>query len=191
MKLNKKDVELFFKLSGALLFYTNQKYPVTINLKKSVFKEIPPADVKSLYERLSSHTELIDSFVDENPFSFTQEELEIVKSWNNLVKGKFLIMFYLRDYTAFMSVSNKQKVYGVISLQDKIRDVIPPSLPHYVETILLPFRGKIIYCGYIYGYDVLIDENLKRSLKERYHKAIRKFGIITSLDESTSEGIKK
>ncbi|MGP8320509.1 MAG: hypothetical protein ACT6FD_06950, partial [Methanosarcinaceae archaeon] len=174
MKLNEEDVELFFKLSGALLFYTNQKYPVTKNLKEPMFKDIPPADIKSLYERLSSHTELIDSFVDENPFSFTQEELEIIKSWNNLVKGKFMIMFYLRDYTAFMSISNKQKVYGVISLQDKIRDVIPPSLPHYVETILLPFRGKIIYCGYIYGYDVRIDENLKRSLKEWYHKARRK-----------------
>lgn len=191
MKLNEEDVELFFKLSGALLFYTNQKYPVTKNLKEPMFKDIPPADIKSLYERLSSHTELIDSFVDENPFSFTQEELEIIKSWNNLVKGKFMIMFYLRDYTAFMSISNKQKVYGVISLQDKIRDVIPPSLPHYVETILLPFRGKIIYCGYIYGYDVRIDENLKRSLKEWYHKARRKFGIITSLDESTSEGTRK
>ncbi|HJH30670.1 MAG TPA: hypothetical protein C5S50_00390 [Methanosarcinaceae archaeon] len=191
MKLNEEDVELFFKLSGALLFYTNQKYPVTKNLKEPVFKDIPPADIKSLYERLSSHTELIDYFVDENPFSFTQEELEIVKSWNNLVKGKFMIMFYLRDYTAFMSVSNKQKVYGVISLQDKIRDVIPPSLPQYVETILLPFRGKIIYCGYIYGYDVRIDENLKRILKEWYHQARRKFGIITSLDESTSERTRK
>lgn len=191
MKLNKEDMELFFKLSGALLFYTNQKYPVTKNMKEPVFKDIPPADVKSLYETLLSHTELIDSFVDENPFSFTQEELEIVKSWNNLVKGKFLIMAYLRDYTAFMSVPNKQKVYGVISLKDKIRDVIPPSLPHYVETILLPFRGKIIYCGYIYGYDVRIDENLKQSLMREYHKVRRKFGVITFLDGATSEGVRK
>jgi len=191
MKLNEEDVELFYKLSGALLFHTNQKYPVTKNLKEPVFTDIPPADIKSLYERLLFHIELIDSFVDENPFSFTQEELEIMKSWNNLVAGKFLIMFYLRDYTTFLKVSNKQNVYGVISLQDNIRDVIPPSLPHYVETILLPFRGKIIYCGYIYGYNVRIDENLKRSLQGEYHKARRKFGIITSLDESTSEGRKK
>ena len=191
MKLNEEDVELFYKLSGALLFYTNQKYPVTKNLKEPVFKNIPPADIKSLYERLSAHTELIDSFVYENPFSFTQDELDIIKSWNNLIKGDFWILAYLSDYTTFLTVSNKRRVYGVIGLQDKIRDVIPPSLPHYVETILLPFRGKIVYCGYIYGYDVRIDENVKLSLKGEYQKARRKFGIITSLDESTSEGTRK
>ena len=191
MKLNEEDVKLFYKLSGALLLYTNQKYPVTKNLKEPVFKNAPPADIKNLYERLSAHTELIDSFVDENPFSFTQEELEIIKSWNNLVKDNFWIVAYLRDHTTFLTVSNKRKVYGVIGLQDNIRDVIPPSLPQYVTTILLPFCGKIIYCGYIYGYGGRIDENLKHSLKKEYHKARRKFGIITSLDEYTSEGIKK
>lgn len=191
MKLNEEEVNLFYKMSGALLFYTNQKYPVIKELKEPTFENIPPVHIKSLYEKLSSHTELIDSFVDENPFSFTQEELEIIKSWNNLVKGKFWIMAYLKNHTTFLTVSNKQKVYGVISLQDKIRDVIPPSLPQYVETILLPFRGKIIYCGYIYGYDVRIDENLKLSLKGEYQKARRKFGIITSLDESTPEGTRK
>ena len=191
MKLSKEEVNLFYKMSGALLFYINQKYPVIKELKKPTFENIPPVHIKSLYEKLSFHTELIDSFVDENPFSFTQEELEIIKSWNNLVKDKFWIMAYLRDHTTFLTVSNNQKVYGVISLQDRIRDVIPPSLPQYVETILLPFHGKIIYCGYIYGYNIRIDENLKQSLKEDYQKARRKFGIITSLDESTSEGMKK
>ncbi len=191
MKLNEEEVNLFYKMSGALLFYINQKYPVIKELKEPVFKNAPPADIKSLYERLSSHTELIDYFVDENPFSFTQEELEIIKSWNNLVKGDFWILAYLRDHTTFLTVSNKRKVYGVIGLQDNIRDVIPPSLPHYVETILLPFRGKIVYCGYIYGHNVRIDENVKLSLKGEYQKVRRKFGIITSLDESTSEGTRK
>ena len=191
MKLNEEEVDLFFKLSGALLFYTNQKYPVVKELKEPTFEGIPPIHIKSLYEKLSSHIDLIDCFVVENPFSFTQEELWIIKSWNNLIKDKFWIMAYLRDHTTFLKASNKQKIYGVISLQDRIRDVIPPSLPQYVETILLPFREKIIYCGYIYGYEVQIDENLKQSLKEDYQKARRKFGIITSLDESTSQGMKK
>jgi len=189
MKLSKEDLDLFYKMSGALLFYTNQKYPVVKNLKKPTFEDIPPIHIKDLYERLSSHTELINSFVDENPFNFTHKELKIIKSWNNLVKGKFFIMAYLRDYTAFLSFSNKKRVYGVISLQDKIGNVIPSSLPQYVETILMPFREKIIYCGYIYGYEVQIDENLKQSLMREYHKTRRKFGVITSLDEPAAAGV--
>jgi len=159
-------------------------------MKEPNFKNMPPVDIKNLFERFISHTELIDSFVDENPFGFTKEELEIIKSWKHFVSGNFLAMAYLRDYTIFWMISGEQKVYGVLGLYDKIRDVIPRSLPQYVETILLPFRGKIIYCGFINGYNVQIDRNLKRSLQEEYEKIKRKSGIITSLDDA-SGGIRK
>ena len=191
MKLSTEDVKLFYKINWALLFYVNQKYPVIKNLKEPMFKDMPPLNIISLYKNLISHIELNDSFVSENTFNFTQEELEIIKSWKNYIKSKFLIMAYLRNYTVFMTVSSEQKVYGVLGLSDRIRDVIPPFIPQYVETILLPFRGKIIYCGYIYSYNVRIDENLRRSIQEEYQKARRKFGVITSLDEHASGGIRK
>jgi hypothetical protein len=191
MKLSKEEVALFYKLNWALLFYTNQNYPIIKNLKEPMLKNIPPVYIINLYKMLLSHIELIDSFVNENPFTFTQEELEIIKSWNNFIKCNFLIMAYLRDYTVFMTISSEQKVYGVLGLSDRIRDVIPPFIPQYVETILLPFRGKIVYCGYIYSYNVRIDENLKRSIQEEDQKARKKFGVITSLDESSSGGIRK
>lgn len=191
MKLSNEEVALFYKLNWALLFYTNQKHPVIKNLKEPMFKNIPPVEIISLYKMLLSHIKLIDSFVDENSFSFTEEELEIIKSWKNFIKSNFLIMAYLRDYTVFMTVSSEQKVYGVLGLYDKIRDVIPPFMPQYVETIILPFRGKIIYCGYIYSYNVRIDENLRRSIQEEYQKARKNFGIITSLDKYASGGIRK
>jgi hypothetical protein len=156
-----------------------------------MFKNIPPVEIISLYKMLLSHIELIDSFVDENSFSFTQEELEIIKSWKNFIKSNFLIMAYMRDYTVFMTVSREQKVYGVLGLYDKIRDVIPPFIPQYVDTILLPFRGKIVYCGYIYSYNIRIDENLRRDIQEEYQKARKKFDVITSLDKSASGGTRK
>ncbi|MCJ7624963.1 MAG: hypothetical protein MUO76_15790 [Anaerolineaceae bacterium] len=191
MKLNKEDVNLFYKLMEPLLFYTNQKYPVIKELKEPTLKNRPPAEIVGLYDKLFSHPELIDSFVDENPLSFIQEELEIIKSWKNFIKGNFLIMVYLRDYTAFMSVGSQQKVYGVFGLYDKIRDVTLPFVPQFVDTILLPFKGKIVYCGYIHAQNVHIGENLKRSLMEEYYKARRKFGVITSLDELTAAGVRK
>ncbi|NJD54712.1 MAG: hypothetical protein FIB07_17870 [Candidatus Methanoperedens sp.] len=191
MKLSKEEANLFYKLIWALLFYTNQKYPVIKELKEPMLKDRPPTEIVGLNEKLFSHPELIDSFVDENPFSFTLEELEIIKSWKNFIKSNFLIMAYLRAYTVFLKISGEQKVYGVLGLHDKIRDVIPPFLPQYVETILMPFRGKIIYCGYIHTHNVRIGENLRRGVQKEYQKAKSKFGIITSLDQGTSEGIRK
>lgn len=191
MKLSKEDANLFYRLMWALMFYTNQKYPVIKELKEPMFKNRPPAEIIGLNEKLFSHPELIDSFADENPFSFTQEELEIIKSWKNFIKSNFLIMAYLKAYTVFLTITREQKVYGVLGLHDKIQDVIPPFVPQYVETILLPFRGKIIYCGFIHTHNVRIGENLRRGIQEEYQKARRKFGIITSLDEYTSGGIRK
>jgi hypothetical protein len=185
MKLNSDDVKLFYKLNWALLFYTNQKYPVIKNLKEPDFKNKPPADIKNLFEKLISHRELIDSFVYQNPFNFTEEELEIIKSWKNYVKSDFWVMAYLRDYTVFWKNSGEQKVYGVLGLQDNIRNVIPRALPQYVETIFLPFRGKIIYCGFINGYNVQIEGNLQIGLQEEYKKARRQHNIITSLDDAS------
>lgn len=191
MKLSTEDVKLFYKINWALLFYVNQKYPVIKNLKEPMFKDMHPLNIISLYKNLISHIELIDSFVSENTFNFTQEELDIIKSWKNYIKSKFLIMAYLRDYTVFMTVSSEQKVYGVLGLSDRIRDVIPPFIPQYVDTILLPFRRKIVYCGYIYSYNVRIDDNLRRDIQEEYQKARKKFDVITSLDKHASGGIRK
>src|SRR5665648_839105 len=111
MKLSEEDVDLFCKLSGAIVFYTKKKYPVIKDLKKPTFESIPPIQIKKSYDLLSAHIELIDSLVDENPFSFTDEELNVLKSWNNLISGKFLIMFHLKDFTTFVDVSNLSLIH--------------------------------------------------------------------------------
>jgi hypothetical protein len=102
------------------------------------------------------------------------------------VKSTFLIMAYMRAYTVFLTVTGEQKVYGVLGLHSNIREIIPSFVPQYVETILMPFRGKIIYCGYIHSHNVRLGENLRRGIQDEYQKARRKFGIITSLDEHAS-----
>lgn len=186
MKLSTEEANLFFQLMWALLFYINQKYPVIKELKEPMFKNIPQTEIVSLHEKLFSHPELIDSFVAENPFNFTLKELDIIKSWKNFIKSTFLIMAYMRAYTVFLTVTGEQKVYGVLGLHGNIREIIPPFVPQYVETILMPYRGKIIYCGYIHSHNVRLGENLRRGIQDEYQKARRKFGIITSLDEHAS-----
>ncbi len=54
-------------------------------------------------------------------------------------------------------------------------------------TILLPFRGKVTYCGQINSYRIYIGANMRRGIQDDYQKAKSRFGIITSLDEPVAE----
>lgn len=186
MRLLKEDVDLFYKLNWSLLFYVNQKHPVIKELKEPLFKHEDPNLVFKLQEKLYSHPEIIDSFVAENPFKFSEEELAIVKSWKNFVKDKFLIVAYLKDYTVFLTTGKDQKAYGVLGLYDEIEHVMPPLIPIFADTILLPFKGKIIYCGFISAFNIHIGGNMRRGIQAEYQKVKSMYGLITSLNEPVS-----
>lgn len=186
MRLAKEDVELFYKLHWTLLFYTNQKYPVIEGLSLPNLEGQNMEDIAKLDEKLYSHLELIDSFINENPFNLNQEEITIIKSWKNFVRDKFFILSHQKEYTIFLNSDKELKAYGVLGLYDEIEDIIPFE-PCMVETTLLPFKGKIIYSGILRSFSISFGGGMKRTLNRDYQKAKSKFGVITSLDESITE----
>lgn len=140
MRLSKEDADLFYKLNWSLLFYVNKKF---------------------------SNPELIDSFISENPFNFNQEELEIIESWKNFVKGDFFIVTHLKNYSVLLK-QDEPKAYGVVGLIDEIEDIIDPYLP---------FQPHNIRFG----------SGIKKGIQAEYQAAKSKFGIILSLDAPISE----
>lgn len=189
MILKKEEAELFYKLNWALLFYVNQKYKIIPNLNSPNFQGQNMEDVDKLSDKWYSHPEIIGSFINENPFNFNQEELKIIKSWKNAVRDDFFILSHLKDYTIFLRSGEKEdkpKTYAVIGLYTEIKDIIPFE-PYYVKTMILPFKGKIVYHGALNGYSINFGGGFKGTLKRDYQKAINKFGLILSLEESISE----
>lgn len=182
MKLKREDTDLFYRLHWSLLFYVNQKYSIIKDLKEPILMDENPKKVVELNEILYSNMEHIDSFVLENPFNFNNEELDIIKGWKNHLKGKFMIVAHLKKYSVFMTTDEERMVYGVLGLYDEIEDIVPLFIPSYVNTVLLPFKGQIIYHGSIMSYNINIVGNMKRGIQAEYQQAKRKFGIITSLD---------
>ena len=66
--------------------------------------------------------------------------------------GKFYVFRYLKKYTVFLtSGGSPNKAYGVLGLADPMEQVIGPYLPRLITTVLLPFKGRIIYDGLISG----------------------------------------
>lgn len=187
MNLNEEDVKLFYKIDWALLFYANQKYGVVKGVSKPDFKGTDVSEIYKLKERIFSKPEIIESFCAENPANLNEEELAIVRGWKNFVSGDFFIYDHADDYSIFLEPGDKPKAYGVVGIMSPIQEVVGPMLPTLVKTVLLPFKGRIIYDGVISSTRIIFGGGMKRTVKEDYLRAKAEHGIITSLDGSAVE----
>ena len=53
-----------------------------------------------------------------------------------------------------------------------------------VQTVLLPFEGRIVYDGLMTGYNISFGPGIRRSLKESFEDAKTRQGIVTALPMS-------
>jgi hypothetical protein len=157
MRLPPEDVELFYQLYYPLLCYVNRKLALIKGINSPEdFKKFPIKEINRLRERLYRQPDLIESFIEENPFNFSATELEIINSWTNFVKGTFVIFRCVKDYAIFLDTEEPPKAYEVLSLKSTFQEMVGPSLPVMVEAVLLPFNGRIIYDGVFLSYQSLL-----------------------------------
>lgn len=188
MKLPEQDVELFYKLYHPLLVYVNKKFELVKEIKSpDDFKKVDIKEINKMRENLYKHPELIESFVIENPMKFSPDELEIIKSWKNFVKGTFFVFRYLKNHTVFLDENDPPKAYGVVALISSFEEMLGPYLPIMINAVLLPFKDKIIYDSIFAPHRISFGGGFRRSMNESYHEAKAKFGIITSLPFSPEE----
>jgi hypothetical protein len=191
MKLSEQDARLFFELTWALQFYTNQKLNILSDVESlEEYESLNQDEQFNVREALYENIELIDDFVKENPFDFDDEKLEIIKSWKDFVRGNFYIERYLKKYTIF--IGEDGKVYGVLGLSNALEEMIHPShLPLFIRAVLLPFKGKIIYDGLFQSYNIHFGRGISSDLKEQYMAAKQNNKIIVSLDPKIQKAKKQ
>lgn len=182
MTLPKRDVDRFFKLYHGLLFYANKKYNIIKSLKKpdDIFGA-PFSDILELKEKLYADPEMIDTFVKENPMGFSSQDLDIIRSWKNFVKGKFMIMNYKKNSTIFLELTDPPKAYGVLGLNSSFQEMLGPNLPVSAELTLLPYEDKITYDGTLLSNRVIFGPHVRRDFKLLLNQAKGLYGIITQL----------
>src|SRR5258708_7117376 len=105
MLLEPQDVELFFKLYLALMFFVNQRLQVIPDALASpnAFGALSPEVCLKVRDAFLDHTDLLQSFVEENPAHLSDDELALVRSWQHLVHGKFYVFRELKKHTVFLS----------------------------------------------------------------------------------------
>lgn len=182
MKLPKKDLELFYRLHPSLLLYTNQRLKKVSDVSTlEDFLELSIEEKVKIRNGLCNHLELLDSFIVENPFNFSPEELEIVAGWKHLVRGTFYLLHYLKKYAVLLEDKREPRVYGVVALTNTFEEILGPRLPIMLETVLLPFKGQITYDGFMNLYSISFGKGIRTDLEDAYQESKSKFGIITSI----------
>lgn len=183
MRTPVEDAELFFGLHHALMFFVDQRLKVIEEPPASVvqYALLPPEIRYEVHEAFLENPELIDAFVKENPFHLDEPELEIIGSWKHFVAGRFCVLRYLKNYAVFLSATEPPVAYGVADLLAPFEMLIGPRLPQVVETVLLPFKGRIVHDGMIQVANISFGGGAKRGLNEDYKEAKAREGIITTL----------
>jgi hypothetical protein len=183
MLLDPPDLELCFRLHRTLMFFVNQRLKVLPDdlASPEEFAALAPEVRLQVRDALLDHTDLIQSFVDENPARLPEDELAIVRSWQHLVAGKFYLFRELKQYTVFLSTDEPPVAYGVLALSQPFEELVGPYLPVLVETVLLPFKDRIVYDGLLNAYRISFGPGIRRSLDQNYKEARARHGVVTSL----------
>jgi len=182
MKLSEADSDLFFKLMWRLQIHVNRKRGLIPGVGSvEEYAKLPQSEVAKVRNALWDDPGQIDAYIAENPDGLPAEELAIVGKWKRFVSGAFYITRFLKKHTVFLSEGGK--VYAVLSLREPLEDMLfghPP--PVMVRTVLLPFKGKIVYDGFLSTYNITFGGGIRRRMNETYRTAWERGLIVESLE---------
>ncbi len=172
MLLPAADRKLFFKLYIPLLGFAN--HFDGSNKKRRMDK------VRKI---LFSDPVIIEEFVKKNPEKLNREKLEIVSGWTKFVKGTFIAIGDEKIGTDLMFVgAKKPTIYRTLGLTEEIMTFMEYGIGTMFDTVLLPWKGKIIWDGFCEAKRVILGRNYMRSFTEDYNDLKKSGKIITSLE---------
>lgn len=142
------------------------------------FKDLDVETKFSVREALYENPKYFNKFVKENPYDLSNEDLRVADNFRYFRKGPFWVLKYLKKHAVFL---DGDFAYGVLALSDPFEWFFGNNLPRMVETVLLPFEGKIVYDGMMKSSNIIIGGNITSSLNSEYSVLKAKYGLITQL----------
>jgi len=181
MLVSQDDAAQFFRLMWGLQFYVSRQRKLLPELHSiEDYGRLDRQAKVSVRDALWEHPELIDAYVQANPDQRSAEELELISKWKGFIAGKFFVFRYLKDYAILLGDS---QVYGVKALYDTFDAIFHGHpLPIMIETVLLPYKGHVIYDGMCRSYNLEFGSGIRGDLKEQYMVAKQAGRILTSLE---------
>lgn len=182
-QLSDGECKLFYETWFGLMSFVNErKRVIKVKIKPEYPNNVTDVMIHKVREILWENPELISEYIRET--ELPKQKIDILKLWRtNHKKGTFIILEHQSEYAVAIS-SNEQgedRLYGIKGISNSVANTLPVNLPVVIETVLLPFEGKIIYDSFMSSMSISYGKGAKSAFQEMYSKAI-KYGIITSLD---------
>ena len=178
MVLIVKERKLFFKNWLRLLAFVNDKYDVIPGFgHPNTPVGLDIHDILKIRDKLWEDSSVIDEYIKTTDLN--DEDLTITSSWKKFIKGRFVIVKHLVNFSVLLD--EKNILYGVTGITDSIAEKMP-DIPFVIGTVLLPFKGKIIYDSIITFPNITFGRNYRTSFRETYKKIKREKGIMTIID---------
>lgn len=171
--LCKKAADHYYKLYFALLDYVNKKYKIHPEIKKIYKQEgLDVYKLNDIDKYLWEHKEIIDDFIKDNDYKFTEEELSEIKEFKNAITSDyFVVVGFDKEYTKILSDDGKlYMVKGIRADFDKILN--PKELPKIIGTTLLMFKGNIIFKSFFDNVDIVFGNDIKKDIVDKMKCAI-------------------
>lgn len=184
MNISPAEVERFYRIWWLLLAYVNEHEKLLDNFSKTPgVAGVHVPDALKLRNALWASPNYLQDFVASNPDRLPQADLTLVASWHRRVQGKFFVMRQLKKHCIFLMQSEQQnRAYGVLGLVSPIENILPMAPPILVETVLLPWEGKIIYDGLLQASAIHFGSGIRSSLTNSLRSATESGGLLTSLE---------
>jgi len=182
VKLTEDEARQLYRLLHALLAHVH----LTEGLEPPVetaedYARLPPEAQCSARVRLSEKPELLATFLEGQRAQLTPEDVGIVEEWRRVVPGKFTVVKALKS-GAVLCGGPENRHYLVLGIEQPLEAALGGwPLPAFVETRLLPFKGRIVYDGILARYPVLLGSGMRGSANRDYQAARRRGQVLTSL----------
>lgn len=186
MILSDEDAALFYRAWGALLTWVNDQRQIVPRFPRPALgAPIEPALALRIRDVVWADDSLRERFLADGAADLGAAERELVASWRHRVRGQFVLFNHLQKHSIFMS----EAVYGVRGIYSPLAMMFP-SVPMFVQAVLIPFRDVIITDGLLQTQPMHITfgGGVRRMFKDQYSAARTAGRILTSLPARAEPG---
>lgn len=178
MTLDPQDYKQYLETSLQLLYYvgkTSKVFPA-----KTSYEEFLKLNSKfECRQAMYKNMNLLDEHLQAYKGKLSTDQTKIILGYKKKIQSNFVVFRYLKQFAIFMNIENN-KFYTVTALGEPF-DNFFPQLPVICGAVILPFKNKIIYDGFLTGGSVHVGSHMKAEINEDYKKAKQEKQIITTL----------
>ena len=180
MILNQTEYRDFISIHLNLIYYAGlKKEVIDPDMTFAQFLKLKLESKTKCRDELNKHSDLLDSFIKDSSKSLTADQINIILGFKQKIEGDFIILKCLKDNAIFID-SNNKKVYAVKALSD-VFDKFFDFFPVYCNATLIPFKGKIIYDGFLTSHRVRFGKNYRFEFNDIYKNAKENNAIIRTI----------